>query len=52
MNRTIQKMQNELTRLRRVGNLFPPEDQNVRVHAQEQTRIPTQEKREINDSRN
>jgi hypothetical protein len=30
MNRTIQQMQNELTRLRRVGNL-PPKDQKFRV---------------------
>jgi hypothetical protein len=26
MNKTIRQMQNELTRLRRVGNIFPPED--------------------------
>jgi hypothetical protein len=43
-------MQNELTRLRRDGNL-PPEDQNFRVPAQEQRRIPTQEKRARNDRR-
>jgi len=45
MNRTIQKMKNELTRLRRDGSLFPSEDQNIEVLAQEKKRTPTHEKR-------
>jgi hypothetical protein len=38
MDKTIQKMKNELTRLRRVANL-PPEDQNFIFLAQEQRSI-------------
>jgi hypothetical protein len=51
MNRTIQKMKNELTRSIRDGNLVL-EDQNLRVPTQEQRRIITQEKRARNDGRN
>jgi hypothetical protein len=51
MNRTIQQMQNELTRLWRAKNVVPM-DQNPRVPTQEQRKIPNQEKRVGNDGRN
>jgi hypothetical protein len=44
-------MKNELTRLRRVEN-FIPVDQNPRVPTQEQRRIPNQEQKVRNDGRN
>jgi hypothetical protein len=51
MNRIIQQMQNELTRLR-ISENFVLVDQNPRVPSQEQRRIPNQEQREINNGRN